>query len=95
MPLSKDEITHLAGLARLQLTPRETESLSVELPSITKYFTQIETVETTLVDTEPIRPAAENMYRDDVARGSLARAEALRNAPQTDGEFFLVPKVIG
>lgn len=95
MPLSKDEINHIAGLARLHLTPRETESLSVELPLITEYFAQIETVDTASVDTGPTRPAAENMYRDDVVRGSLARAEALKNAPQTDGEFFLVPKVIG
>jgi len=35
-----------------------------------------------------------NVLRNDEIRGSVSREEALKNAPKTDGEFFLVPKVI-
>ena len=35
-----------------------------------------------------------NMLRDDVVQGSVSREEALKNAPDTDGTFFKVPKVI-
>jgi aspartyl-tRNA(Asn)/glutamyl-tRNA(Gln) amidotransferase subunit C len=47
-------------------------------------------------DIEPMMHAQEmtNVYRDDEVQPSLTREEALRNAPQTDGEYFLVPRIL-
>ncbi|MCH5720601.1 Asp-tRNA(Asn)/Glu-tRNA(Gln) amidotransferase subunit GatC [Niabella hibiscisoli] len=49
-----------------------------------------------LKDVEPLMHMSEeiNVLREDEIKGSASRDEALQNAPETDGRFFLVPKVI-
>ena len=104
MPLGEKQIRYLAALARLQLTPSEIDSLSDELTSVIGYFDRIKAVDTTDVpsygmsqrgNTGGAEVRAGRSGRDDTVAESLPRDEALRNAPKTDGEFFIVPKVIG
>ena len=95
MPLEKDEIKRIAALARLQLSENDLEKLSHDLTVVVDYFEQM-----TLVDTEGVEPRDQfiesaNVLREDIVVPSLGRDAALANAPSTDGEFFLVPKVIG
>ena len=95
MPLEKAQVEHIARLARLKLSPEEIEKLTPELAVIIEYFEQLQ-----LVDTDGVEPrdqfvSAENVFREDTPRPSLSRKEALANAPESDGEFFLVPRVIG
>jgi aspartyl-tRNA(Asn)/glutamyl-tRNA(Gln) amidotransferase subunit C len=95
MLLSHAQVEHIARLARLNLTPEEIERYTTELTVILDYIDQLK-----LVNTEGVEPQnqfikAENVFRDDVAEPSLPREKALGNAPQQDGEYFLVPKVIG
>ena len=88
------EVKRIAKLARLQLTPDEIQSLSHQLTDILQYVEQLESVDTT--DVQPLSHVQEmvnNLRRDEV-KPSLSREEALRNSPDTDGSFFLVPKVI-
>ena len=95
MPLEKAQVEHIAHLARLKLSPDEIEKLTLEMAVIIDYFEQLQ-----LVDTDGIEPrdqfiTAENVFRDDTVRPSLTQGQALGNAPESDGKFFHVPKVIG
>ena len=95
MPLSKAQVEHIARLARLSLTPEEIERYTTELTVILDYIDQLKSVDTEGVEPENQFITAENVFREDIAEPSLPRDKALANAPQQDGEFFLVPKVIG
>jgi len=94
MALSRDEVRAVALLARLHLSEEELQRMTEQLNKIVEYVEQLHEV-----DTESVEPLAHplpvcNVFRDDVLRPSLAREVALRNAPDTDGEFFLVPSVL-
>jgi aspartyl-tRNA(Asn)/glutamyl-tRNA(Gln) amidotransferase subunit C len=95
MPLEKAQVEHIARLARLKLSPEEIEKLTVEMAVIIDYFEQLQLVATDGVEPRDQFITAGNVFRDDTVRPSLTREQALGNAPQTDGEFFHVPKVIG
>lgn len=95
MPLSHAQVEHIARLARLNLTPEEIDRYTTELTVILEYIDQLKSVNTEGVEPQNQFITAENVFREDVAEPSLPREKALANAPQQDGECFLVPKVIG
>lgn len=95
MPLRIDDVAHVARLARLNLPPEELERYTHELTVILQYIDQLSTVDTAGIEPRPMTASAGNVWREDLARPSLPRSEALRNAPQQVGEYFLVPKVLG
>ena len=95
MPLSKAQVEHIARLARLNLTPEEIQRYTTELTVILDHIDQLKSVDTEGVEPQNQFITAENVFREDIAEPSLPRDKALANAPQQDGEFFLVPKVIG
>ncbi len=95
MPLSTNQVEHIAKLARLELSTQEIEQFTTELTVILDYVDQL-----TEVNTEGVTPyvgvlGSENRFREDLVIPSLPREEALKNAPDSDGKFFRVPKVIG
>lgn len=94
MPLSKEQVEHIAKLARLNLTLEEIEKFTKELTIIVDYFDQLKAVDTEGVGPQSQFIKAENVFREDGVRPSLPRKMALRNAPDSDGEYFRVPKVI-
>ena len=94
MALSPEQVRAVALLARLHLTDDELARMTEQLNKIVEYVEQLHEV-----DTEKVEPLAHplpisNVFRDDRLRPSLPRDVALRNAPDTDGEFFLVPPVL-
>jgi len=95
MPILKDEIIRIARLSRLNLPPVEHEKLSKDLSVILDYVNQLKSVDTQGI--KPYQPLLwkETILREDKPGPSLFRQEALSNAPETDGEFFIVPRVIG
>ena len=95
MPLTKLDVEHIAKLARLHLTQNELDKLSLELPLIVQYFEQLQDVNTDSVDLADQFTESCESLREDRVIGSLPREKALANAPDTDGEYFKVPKVIG
>jgi len=81
-------------LARLELTPDEESMFSEQLASILEY---IETLQE--VDTSDVQPTAhvvdsENPLRPDEVRNSPQPEQMLANAPERDGDYFKVPKII-
>lgn len=95
MPLTKEQVEHIAVLARLKLSPQEIEKFAHELTVILDYVDQLKTVNTDGVEPQDQFISVENVFRSDKARASLSREQALANAPDKDDEFFRVPKVIG
>jgi len=92
--MNREEVVKIALLARLKLTDDELDRFTSQLGQVLQYVDILNEVETE--DVEPMAHAVElfNVFRDDEVRESLARNEALSNAPKTDGQCFLVPPIL-
>lgn len=95
MGLSRQEVEKVSLLGRLLLSEDELATMTVQLGQIVDYMALLEELNTEGV--EPMAHAVEssNVFREDEVRSSLPRTAALQNAPQQDGEFYLVPAVLG
>ena len=95
MILSREDVEKVSLLGRLRLTPQELETMTSQLSAIVGYIEQLKELDTTNV--EPMAHAMElrNVFAEDALRPSLARAEALANAPKKDSECYRVPAVLG
>lgn len=94
MAISRDDVEHVAYLARLGLTEEEKDRLAQQLSNILEAMQTI-----ARVDTSAIPPTAQviplrNVMREDEPRPSVPVDEALRNAPRREGDYFLVPPVL-
>jgi aspartyl-tRNA(Asn)/glutamyl-tRNA(Gln) amidotransferase subunit C len=92
--LPRKEVEDIALLARLHLESEEIERMRVELGAILDHFTALAAVDT---DVAPMTHAVplDLRLRVDAVEPSLPQADALRAAPAKDGEFFVVPAIIG
>ncbi len=90
-----EQVKEVARLARLELPADRLAKLTGQLESILEYVAKIGEVDVTNV--EPIAHALplHNVLREDVVEPSLPLQKVLQNAPESDGPFFKVPKVIG
>lgn len=99
MPISQAEVTKIASLSNLALTPEETESFAVQLAAIVEYIDQLSEVDISNVAPWQHRSAGEAITsyaaREDAVEPSLGTDIALSNAPDPDEGHFTVPKVIG
>jgi aspartyl-tRNA(Asn)/glutamyl-tRNA(Gln) amidotransferase subunit C len=93
--LSRTDVEHVAYLARLGLAEEELARLEGQLNHILDQYAIL-----TQLDTEHIAPTAqtielENILRDDVATDSFPVEDAIHNAPEREGEFIVVPAILG
>jgi aspartyl-tRNA(Asn)/glutamyl-tRNA(Gln) amidotransferase subunit C len=88
------DVEHIAELARLKFSDEELESFTHQLNQILEYVEKLNELDTENV--EPLSHPVEgnNAFREDELKPSINREEALKNAPDSDDEFFKVPKVI-
>ena len=91
MKISTD---HLSRLARLSLSDEEKVSFGNQLDSILSYMDKLNELETKDIEPTSHVISMSNVVRDDSVEPSLPRDEALRNAPDSTGEFYRVPKII-
>jgi aspartyl-tRNA(Asn)/glutamyl-tRNA(Gln) amidotransferase subunit C len=94
MALSKETVKYVADLSRIELKEQELERLSKQLESILGFIDKLKEL-----DVENISPTSHilpisNIFRDDIKKVSLPQDKALSNAPDRQGHFFGVPKVI-
>jgi len=85
---------HIAHLARLRLTAAEKEKFGVQLNSILTYVGKLNEPDTRGVEPTSHVLALSDVMREDKARPSLSRNEALVNAPDRNENFYRVPKII-
>ena len=95
MRLAREEVEHVAALARLGLSDAEITRLQDQLSSILEHIAAIDRL-----DTETIPPTAQviamtNVMRPDVVSGSLPREAVLENAPRQSDGFFEVHAILG
>ena len=95
MSLTRGDVEKVSLLARLKLSDAELETLTAQLGQVVGYIELLNELETE--DVEPMAHAVDisNVFRDDELRPSFDREEMLANAPHADGEFYLVPAVLG
>ena len=94
-PVTPELVRHIAKLSRLALDEAHVARYAGQLESILGYVDQIKSAD--VIGVEPMAHAAplHNVFRDDAPRDPLPVEAVLQNAPETDGPFFKVPKVIG
>ena len=92
--ITREDVEHVAELARLELTAAEKEQFIAQLNSILTYVDQLNELDTTDVEpTSHVIPMS-NVFRDDEACASLDRELVLLNAPEESHFFFKVPRII-
>ncbi len=94
MKLSRDEVLHIALLARLGLTETEVDRLSEQLSNILESFEVLQQVDTSGVPPTAQSIALQNVVSDDKVAPSLPQSQVLANAPQEEENFFKVRPVL-
>jgi aspartyl-tRNA(Asn)/glutamyl-tRNA(Gln) amidotransferase subunit C len=91
MAISRDEVLHVARLARLALTDEEVARFQEQLSAILEAVGKVSELD--LAEVEPTAHPLDlvNVFGEDEPRRSLPVEEALANAPERDGDFFAVP----
>jgi aspartyl-tRNA(Asn)/glutamyl-tRNA(Gln) amidotransferase subunit C len=94
MKLNREEVLHIARLARLGLTEAEITRLAEQLSNLLEHFQVLQKV-----DTEGVPPTAQSVelksvMRDDVVARSLAPDDVLANAPRREDDCFRVRAVL-
>jgi aspartyl-tRNA(Asn)/glutamyl-tRNA(Gln) amidotransferase subunit C len=97
-----EDVRHVADLANLELTAEELPRMARDLNAVLGYIAQLNELDTTDIapmsqvgDVLGVPPAsAGERLRADAVKPSLERPEIVAEAPETDGRFFKVPKVI-
>ena len=94
MKLFREEVQRVAVLARLRLTPKEQSSLTDELDRILGYMDKLNQLDTADVDLFSHAANITNTLREDRVTNRPNADALLANAPDRDGTFFKVPKII-
>ena len=106
MKVTEKDVSYVADLANLELTDQERQRMLKDLNSILDYIDRLNELDTSNVP--PMAQISDKFassgaasgekatepFREDVLIPCLPHAEAMKNAPETDGDFFKVPKVI-
>ena len=93
--ISRDEVAHLARLARLALTDAELDSFAAQLDAILGYVGQIQSVDVSGVEPTDNPLESVNVMRPDVVEPSLPRDRVLAEAPEAIDGRFAVPRILG
>ena len=94
MPLSRDDVAHIASLVRLGMSEDEIETLRVEISDILEQFETLSAVDTTDVPPTAHPGGMRNIFDDDEPASSLDAEAVLSNAPLREDGFFRVKAVL-
>jgi len=92
--ISRQDVEHVARLARLALTDAEIETMRAQLNAILAHIDALKAVDTGGVEPTSHAVPQFNVMREDEPRPCGAREEMLANAPDRAGEFFRVPRIL-
>ncbi len=94
MKISREEVLHVAHLARLSMDEAEVAAFAEQIGGILEYVEKLSGIDTSGV--APTAHAVEmaNAFRSDQPTRHLENADALANAPEAEDGHFIVPKVI-
>ena len=92
--ITREDVLHIARLARLELSESELETMRTQLDAILTYIDRLKALDVTGVEPTSHAVPLVNVMRDDEVAPSFPQDEMLRNAPDRVGEFFRVPRII-
>jgi aspartyl-tRNA(Asn)/glutamyl-tRNA(Gln) amidotransferase subunit C len=94
MKISPEQVAKVATLARLDLSQETIEQYSQQIGDILGYMDKLSELDTAAV--EPMYTPVDHVsvMRDDVVKKDTPREDILKNAPETDGSFFIVPRIV-
>ncbi len=94
MPLSREEVQHIAKLARVGLSEEDVVRFQEQLSEILDYFRRLRQVNTDDVPPTAHTLPLHNVLRDDEPQPSLEKEEILANAPQRENDLFRVRAIL-
>src|SRR3990172_8070071 len=94
MPLSREDVEHIALLARLHLTDEEKERYRQQLSNILDHISKLQQLDTSKVQPMSSVVVEQSRLREDVPGPAMPREDLLRNAPETTDDQFRVPPVL-
>ena len=94
MEFDKNSTLKLAKLARLSLNDEQLDSLEKDLTSIVSFIDQLKEINTEKIDPTSNSLNQDLILRDDIPENKLSNEDLLRNVPDSELGFFVVPKVI-
>src|ERR1700733_512871 len=94
MPITRDEVAHLARLSRLALSDAELDHLAPQLGQIISAVAQVQEVAADGIPPTTHATGLVNVFRDDEPVPSATREEALRPAPAVEMQRFKVPRIL-
>ncbi|BAY43447.1 glutamyl-tRNA (Gln) amidotransferase subunit C [Scytonema sp. HK-05] len=92
--IDSEQVRKVAHLARLELTPEEEEKFTTQLASILDYFEQLSELDVNNVPPTARAIDVSNVTRADELQPYPNREDILQSAPQQEGDFFKVPKIL-
>jgi aspartyl-tRNA(Asn)/glutamyl-tRNA(Gln) amidotransferase subunit C len=94
MAITRDDVRHIALLARLRLSADEEAAVTEQLDHILAHFQRLDNLDTIAVEPTAHIAAMATPFRDDVVVNQPDPDAWLANSPSRDGRFFKVPKII-
>lgn len=94
MEFDKNSTIKLAKLSRLSVNDNQLNSLEKDLKSILKFIDQLKEINTEDIDPTSNSLDQKLILRDDIAENTLSNEDLLKNVPESELGFFVVPKVI-
>jgi len=95
MTITKDEIIHVANLARLEINEASLDKFADQIDEILEYINTLNQVDTSKVQGTSHAIALTNSFREDRVKEHLENSQALSNAPEKEDGTFVVPKIVG
>ena len=92
--ISQAQVRKVAKLSRLEITDAEVQEFTGQLSAILDYVEKMNELNTDNVEPLAHCLPVSNVFRRDCVKESLGTEKTLANAPQRDGEFFKVPKIL-
>ncbi|GAB3042959.1 Asp-tRNA(Asn)/Glu-tRNA(Gln) amidotransferase subunit GatC [Virgibacillus ainsalahensis] len=92
--ISKDQVKHVANLARLEITEEEAEMFTDQLSSIITYAEQLNELDTDGVEPTTHVLDLKNVMRKDEPKKTITQEDALKNAPDKESGHFRVPSIL-
>ena len=94
MSITKDNVLHVAGLARLDLSQEEVARFEVELNDVLEFMEKLNELDTKGVEPTTHVLDISNVFRQDIVEASSDVEEILANAPDREDDYFKVPSIL-
>ena len=95
MKITKNEIIHVANLARLEIDEASLDTVTEQIGRILEYVDTLNQVDTKNIQGTSHAITLTNAFREDIIKEQLTNNQALSNAPEKENGAFVVPKIVG